>query len=319
MSPLRRLLLRFRPHRGRLALALGMVALHGLVPGGIVLLIQQVLDTVLIEKSDWGLIAVPVGVVVLYGLNGALGLGRGMLTRQVAWAVITELRRDLFIALLRQGPLWHQERQKGALIARLTNDVNNVQYGVSGVVTAVQRPISLIVLVGAAFAMNPRLAAIGLVLLPALSLPLSRLSRGLRRRSRDNLDTMAQLSAGAAETLAGIRTVATADAAADRLARFDHDNEAHRKAQLDEALARLLPSPVVELVAAVGVAAVIVVGGRQVFAGEVLPGELLAFLVAMGLLHEPLKGLAEVYEPYRAAQAASAAKPNAALGDDAGR
>ena len=52
MSPLRRLLLRFRPHRGRLALALGMVALHGLVPGGIVLLIQQVLDTVLIEKSD---------------------------------------------------------------------------------------------------------------------------------------------------------------------------------------------------------------------------------------------------------------------------
>jgi subfamily B ATP-binding cassette protein MsbA len=294
MSPLRRLLLRFRPHRGRLALALGMVALHGLVPGGIVLLIQQVLDTVLIEKSDWGLIAVPVGVVVLYGLNGALGLGRGMLTRQVAWAVITELRRDLFIALLRQGPLWHQERQKGALIARLTNDVNNVQYGVSGVVTAVQRPISLIVLVGAAFAMNPRLAAIGLVLLPALSLPLSRLSRGLRRRSRDNLDTMAQLSAGAAETLAGIRTVATADAAADRLARFDHDNEAHRKAQLDEALARLLPSPVVELVAAVGVAAVIVVGGRQVFAGEVLPGELLAFLVAMGLLHEPLKGLAEV-------------------------
>jgi subfamily B ATP-binding cassette protein MsbA len=58
--------------------------------------------------------------------------------------------------------------------------------------------------------------------------------------------------------------------------------------------ARLLPSSVIELIAALGVGLVVWVGGQQVFAGDVKPGELIAFLVCLGLLNDPLKGLAKI-------------------------
>ena len=67
----------------------------------------------------------------------------------------------------------------------------------------------------------------------------------------------------------------------------------HHLENFNEAFAaRLLPSPIIEFIAALGVGVVIWVGGQQVFQGEVKPGELIAFLVCLGLLNDPLKGLA---------------------------
>jgi len=60
-------------------------------------------------------------------------------------------------------------------------------------------------------------------------------------------------------------------------------------------LAQLLPGPVIELIAAIGVGLVIWFGGQQVLAGEIEPGALVAFLVALGLLNDPLKGIAQIH------------------------
>jgi subfamily B ATP-binding cassette protein MsbA len=56
-----------------------------------------------------------------------------------------------------------------------------------------------------------------------------------------------------------------------------------------------MPGPVIELIAAVGVGAVLWFGGKQVFDGEILAGELIAFMVALGLLNEPLKGISKIH------------------------
>jgi subfamily B ATP-binding cassette protein MsbA len=72
-------------------------------------------------------------------------------------------------------------------------------------------------------------------------------------------------------------------------------------------LARLMPGPVVELIAAVGVGAVLWVGGRQVFAGEIQAGELIAFMVALGFLNEPLKGISKIHNLIQQAVAGAVA------------
>ena len=118
------------------------------------LLIEKVLDDVLIEKDRAMLAMMPVAIVALYATNGLVSFSRGMLTRSIAWKVVTQLRSQLFDALLRQDVAWHQSRPTGALLARLTNDVNNIQYGVSGIVTAVEKPLTLILLIVTAFIMN---------------------------------------------------------------------------------------------------------------------------------------------------------------------
>ena len=290
-STARRLLGYFLPYRAHLALALALIAVHSAIPGVIVFLIEGLLDDVLIAGDKQLLAALPAVFIGIYALNGGLSFCRGMLTRHVAWKVVTQLRDELFASYLRQDVAWHQQQPTGALLARLSNDVSNVQYGVSGIVTAIQKPLTLLILIGAAFSMNARLALIAVVLLPLVAIPIDRFGKRLRRQSREALDNMAQLTASSSETLSGIRIVKAFNAEPTRAARFASENEEQRRLKMAALVAQLLPSPIVELIAAIGLGAALWSGGQQVLAGTIQPGELVAFLFALGFLNEPLKGL----------------------------
>lgn len=291
----RRLLARFVPHRRALTLALVLVALHSAVPGLLVLLVQVVLDDVLVARDTVALQWIPWAVVGLYLANGALGFGRGMLTRSIAWSVLTRLREDVFVALLAQAPGWHRTRSTGTTTSRLLTDVDDIQYGVSAIVTAVQKPLTLLILLLAAARMSAELTLVALVAAPAVVLPVRWLGHRLRARARTGLDARAALSGFSTETWSTVEGLQAASAEPARTRTFQRLNEALREAAMRSFAARLLPSPLVEAAAAVGVALVIVVGGEQVVDGTLQPGELIAFLLAVGLLNDPLKGLAEVY------------------------
>jgi subfamily B ATP-binding cassette protein MsbA len=131
--------------------------------------------------------------------------------------------------------------------------------------------------------------------LPFVAIPIERFGRTLRASARSSLDNLAGLSASASETLTGMRVVQAMGGEPIRLARFDAENERQKELQMRTFLAQLLPGPVIELIAAIGVGLVIWFGGQQVLAGEIEPGALVAFLVALGLLNDPLKGIAQIH------------------------
>ncbi|MCB9759349.1 MAG: ABC transporter ATP-binding protein [Alphaproteobacteria bacterium] len=291
---LRRLLRYYRPYAGRLALATVMMAMASAIPGLLVLLVEQVLDRVLIERDARTLALLPAAVIGLYVVNGALNVVRAMITRAVAFRVVTRLRDELFNHMLALDPGWHQRVPLGERLSWLTQDVGQVQYLVSAYATAVQKPLTLLVLLGTAFAMDWQLALVTLAVLPLVTLPIQRFGRWLRRTAAERLAGMGDLTANAQETLAGLRTVQAYGAEPRRAGAFAAVNERVYRLQLRLTLAQLLPGAVVELIAAVAVGGVITFGGRRVFAGEMTPGELVAFLVAMGLMNLPLKGLSEI-------------------------
>lgn len=295
ISPVARRLLRlFRPYAGQLVLASLLVSVAGALPSLLVFLIQRVLDDVLIRRDQTALALMAPGIVALYAVNGALAVSRGMLTRSIAWRVVTDLRGQLHDHLLRLDVGWHQRTPVGERSSRVLADVNNLQYAVSGVVTAVQKPITLIGLIVTAFWMNPVLAGVALCVLPLVAIPIDRFGKWGRRATGQALDASAKLSGSLYQTLGGIRVVQLSGGAGERSAGFAKVNEAHYQAQVASVNAQLLPGPIVEFIAALGVGASIWVGGRQVFRGEVQPGELIAFLVALGLMNDPLKGIALV-------------------------
>ncbi|MFN7146703.1 MAG: ABC transporter ATP-binding protein, partial [Myxococcota bacterium] len=286
-----RLLALFAPFKAKLALSFVLVVVASALPGVLVFLIQKVLDDVLIRRDGDALALLAPAVVLLYAVNGAVNVGRGLLTRSISWRIVTDLRQRVFEKLLLLDVAWHQRTPSGERTTRLLADINNLQYAMSGVVTAVQKPLTLAVLIGSAFWMNPKLAGVAIVALPLVAVPIDRFGKWLRSAARATLDGGAALASTAQETFAGIRVVQVFGGEGERAERFRRLNEAHHEAQLQAFTAQLLPGPVVELIAAVGVGAVIWVGGGQVFRGELAPGELIAFLVALGLMNEPLKGL----------------------------
>ncbi|MFT4976030.1 MAG: subfamily B ATP-binding cassette protein MsbA [Myxococcota bacterium] len=304
MSPtLRRLLSYFRPHTGALAVSLLLMSIQAAIPGLLVFFIQQILDRVLIARDTAMLATLPFAFVGIYAVNGITNVGRGLLTKGVAWAVVTRLRRELFVQYLRLDAGWHQSHPVGERVARLVNDVTSIQHGVSGIVTAVQKPLTLAVLIATAFYLNPRLALIAVAVLPFVAVPIDRFGRRLRQTSRQSLNNMSGLSASSTETLNGIRVVQAFSGEAQQIAKFDVQNELQRKLQLKVFAAQLFPSAVVELIASLGIGLCIWFGGRQVFRGELTPGELIAFMIALALVNDPLKGISLIQSMIQRAMA----------------
>lgn len=284
----------FRPFAPHLAASVLLMAVAAAIPAGIVLLVEQILDRVLVNQDADTLRRIPYAVVGLYACNGAVNLVRGMLTRDVAFTVVARLRRAVFAHMLGLPPTWHQKRPLGERLSVLGQDVGQVQYLVSAFATAVEKPLALLGLAVAALRMDPLLAGLAFVALPPIAVPIRVFARRLRAQARGSLDGLGVLQSGALQSLAGLRVVQAFRAEARRLRAFDQDNERQLSLQLRAAFSQLAPSPLIELMASVGVALVIAVGGRRVIAGELQPGELIAILVALGLMNTPLKSLSEV-------------------------
>jgi len=305
MSTARRLAARFRPFRAPLAGAAGLVVVGSALQGAPVFLVQWALDDVLIARDPRGLAWLGPAIVALYVLNGLVTVGRATLTRSIAWRVVSDLREELHGHLLGLDLGWHGRFPSGERTSRLVGDVNALQYAVNGVVTAVQKPLTLLFLAGSAVVLNPLLAALALVFLPFAAFPLHRFGRWVREASKEALDAGAALAALAQESFAGIRVVQLFGAEPVRSARFAALNRAHERAQVRALFASLLPGPATELAAALGVGLVLFVGGGQVAAGELEPGALVAFMVALAVMNQPLKGLSEVVPLFQRSLAAA--------------
>ncbi len=295
MTPTRRLAQRFRPHAGTLLLATLLVVVTGAVPGAIVLLVQRLLDDVLVRRDVNMLGMLPFVIVGLYALNGGASYWRAHLTRNVTWRVVSDLRAELHAHVLALDLAWHQRTHSAARVDQLVGEVDQLQTAVSAVVTALQKPVSLLALVAAAAWLDPVLAGVAALVVPVAAWPIRVLGARTRRRAREASEMRAHLAALTQDTLAGIRVVQTNGAEGARDARFRSASERYRHASVAALLAQASSSPVVETLAAFGVALALWVGGQRVFAGKLEPGELIAFLVALGLLNEPLKGLAQVH------------------------
>jgi ATP-binding cassette, subfamily B, bacterial MsbA len=306
MSPTaRRFLSLFRPYLPSLALATLLAMVASAVPGAIVFLVQKVLDDVLIRKDATALALMPFAVAGLYVLNGLLNVSRALVTRRVAFELVERMRNDLFDKYVELGVAWHQATPTGEQVSRLTNDVGNIQYAVSSFVTLVQKPLTLAALIVSAFVMDPLLAAVAVPVLPLVILPIDRFGRRLRQSTARSLTSMASLTALLAEMLSGIRVVQAFNAEDRVRRRFREANHEQYLHQVRAAVAQIVPGPVVEVIAAVGVGAAIYVGGRQVFGGTSEPGHLLGFLVALGLMNDPLKGLSLIASLWQRSTAAA--------------
>jgi subfamily B ATP-binding cassette protein MsbA len=89
------------------------------------------------------------------------------------------------------------------------------------------------------------------------------------------------------------------------LKRFKEDNEYFFNINMKSTYTNELVSPLMEIIAAIGLAAVIYVGGREVYAGKMSVGEFTAFLTAVGLVFQPLRRVSSIYGKIQDALAAS--------------
>ncbi|MCO4768737.1 MAG: ABC transporter ATP-binding protein [Deltaproteobacteria bacterium] len=292
MTSWRRTAALVRPYAGPLVAASVLAAVVAGCRGLLVWLVRDVLNGLLVDSDARLALLIPLGIVLLFAVQGAARAGRTWLTRRSAIQAEAALRQRLFEHLLGRSPARLSEDGVGDRLSRLSHDAGKVRTAMGAAVTVVQRPLSALALLAAAAVMAPSLFVWSLVALPAVAGVIAWSGRRTRSSSLAHARSLGRLETLARDALRGLRSI-QAHSAEDAVARqFATDNEQQVRSALRTTGYRVVGPPLVELSGAVGVAAVIGLGSVQVARGELTPGALVAFLVALGMLNEPLKGFA---------------------------
>jgi ATP-binding cassette subfamily B protein len=306
LTSLRVLLPHLRPYLGRAIAA----SLALLVAAGLLLGLGQGLRQ-LIDQGFGG--ASPASLngaaLAMFLIVAALGASTALRFYLVSWLgerVAGDLRRAVFNHVLSLSPAYFETARTGDILSRLTADIAVLQALVG---TAISQSLRNILLaIGAASMLvitSAKLAAITLVVVPVVVLPLILFGRRERKLSRSAQERVADLAATAEETINGLATVqAFTHEAADR-ARFSAEVERSVGAALRRILSRAILILIVILLGFGAITFSLWVGGRDVIAGRMTGGELSAFVFYAVLLASSLATISEIWgETQRAAAAA---------------
>jgi len=180
-------------------------------------------------------------------------------------------------------------------------DNHYLQRGLGGIYNAFR-----VVFIAYLFWLNWRLAAFAMLAAPVIALLVRSVNQRFRRYSTRIQNSMGDVTRLAKEAIDAHRVVKVFNAQEHMQAAFEAANELNRHSNMRLISARSSSNPVVQLIAALGLASVVYVAIRQVVGGEMLVGDFLGFLTALLLVPEPLRRLVSVSGPLQQSIAAGA-------------
>lgn len=269
-------------------------------------IMQPIMDDMFIKKDPQMLIFIPLLLIGIYVLKSLGRYLQSVYTNYIGLHIISRLREDLLENIMHMDMQFLYINRSGELISRITNDLARVQYFVSSMLPElIRESVTVVALVGYVIWLNPLLAFWSLIVMPVIIVPLISITKRLKKLSHRSQEKNADVMTRLTEVFNNSEII-KANATEDyELKRFKEDNEYFFNINMKSTYTNELVSPLMEIIAAIGLAAVIYVGGREVYAGKMSVGEFTAFLTAVGLVFQPLRRVSSIYGKIQDALAAS--------------
>src|SRR4051812_40815757 len=219
-------------------------------------------------------------------------VARRLIAGRVSLGVEYDLRNRMYKHLQSLELAFFDEQQTGQLMSRSTVDLQAVRFFLGyGLVFILQSALTIVLAAAAMFFVDPGLAAISLAPVPFVVLIAFRYGRRARPAQQEVQQRLAELTADAEESIGGVRVVkafAREDRQLERFAGstgrvFDQAMNATRLTAFYQPFIGFLPQ--------IGLACVLLVGGRRVIAGHMTLGDFAAFYTYLLMLLVPMRQL----------------------------
>ncbi|HEX3978858.1 MAG TPA: ABC transporter ATP-binding protein, partial [Solirubrobacteraceae bacterium] len=238
-------------------------------------------------------------LVVLALVIAAAGLGRLVLSvyrrliaGEVSLGVEVDLRNALYGQLQRLELGFFDRQQTGQLMSRATVDLQSVRFFLGyGLVFIAQAGVTILLAAVAMFILQPDLAAISLAPVPFVILIANRYGHKSRPAMQEAQQRIAELTADAEENVSGVRVVKAFAQEAHQLDRFRHTVQRVFDQQLLATRIQALYNPLISFLPNLGLAAILLFGGRRVINGSLSLGAFTAFYAYLLMLISPMRTL----------------------------
>ena len=301
-----RLLAFLRPYRGGVAwsfvFASGAIGATVLIP----FLTGQAINSISSHsKHDlvlWALAIVAAGI----GRFG-LSVARRLVAGRVSLGVEVDLRNRLYGQLQRLELSFFDRQQTGQLMSRATVDLQSVRFFLGyGLVFIAQSALSILLAATAMFIINPELAALSLAPVPLVVLIAWRYGIHSRPALQEAQQRIAELTADAEENISGVRVVKAFAQEERQLTRFGHSVKRVFDQQMTATKIQAKYTPMISFLPNLGLAVILLVGGREVIDGSLSIGNFTAFYAYLLMLISPMRTLGYMLSAAQRATASGA-------------
>ena len=318
-APLKHLTIRelLRPHRR--ALFFGLLAVIG---EGIAGLLEPwplkiVLDSVVKQKevgSGWlnhfilttfgsDRLAVlkfaAVAALAIAVIGSLCAYAEKYLTTSVGQWVMHDLRRSVYFHIQRLSLAFHDHKQTGDLISRVTSDIDAIQsFIASGLLSALVNSLTLVGMVGVMFYINWQFTLIALSVAPVLFVVVFSYTRRIKKASREVRKKEGEIVSVVQEVLTSIRVVKAFAREEYEQRRLEEESLESVEAALHARGLKARLSPIVDVMVAIGTSLVLWFGARMVLSGTLSPGSLVVFIFYLGKMYKPMQELSKMTDAY---------------------
>jgi subfamily B ATP-binding cassette protein MsbA len=228
------------------------------------------------------------------------------LVNYAGFGMITDLRNDLYNAVLRRSVGFFQKHTTGTLLSTLINDIERVQFAMSTVLSDfMQQLFTLIFTIGVVIVVGGKLAWVLLLFVPLVISSARRIGKRVRQTTRKGQDKLAEIQNILHETITGNRIVKAFGMELWEMNRFRRAARRLFRANLKSVSVQAISSPLMDALGSVGIALLLLLGRGRILHHEMTAGSFIAFLVATFTLYDPVRKFALFYNSFQQALGAS--------------
>jgi subfamily B ATP-binding cassette protein MsbA len=228
------------------------------------------------------------------------------LVNHAGFGMITDLRDDLYTALLRRSAAFFSKHTTGTLLSTIINDIERVQYAMSTVLSELlQQFFTFISVAIVVVILGGNLAWVLLLFVPVIVFSSRKIGSRVRHTTRHGQDKLAEIQNILHETIIGNRIVKAFNTEDWEISRFRGAARRLFRANLRSVAATAISSPLMDVFGVVGIALLILIGRGRIAHNQMTPGAFVAFITAVFSLYNPVRKFALFYNNFQQALGAS--------------
>jgi ATP-binding cassette subfamily B protein len=284
------------PYRRQLAVVVVLSGLNTVLALTLPYLTKTLVDGALVARDLRALYST-VALFALASIGGfALTAITGLRYTAVSAAVLFDMRLAVYRHLQRLSPRFYARTPLGDILARVNNDVSEIQrVAAESLFAWVGNLLFLVGSVAAMVWLDLRLSLVGLSLVPLAVWVLSRTRATLADHVKQVRESSAAIGSFLIETIQGVRLVVTSNAQEREAGRFRAANAGFVRALMSMQLWSYLSGSAPGFVLSAGYVAVFVYGGHRVIGGTLTIGTFIAFVAYYTRLFQPVQALMALY------------------------
>jgi subfamily B ATP-binding cassette protein MsbA len=230
------------------------------------------------------------------------------LINYAGFGMITDLRNDLYDAVLRRSIAFFQKHTTGTLLSTLINDIEKVQVAMSSVLADfLQQFFTFLFTAGVVVVFGGWLSLVLLIFVPIIIGSARRIGRRVRTTTRRGQDRLADIQNILHETITGNRIVKAFSMESWEMGRFRNAATTLFRANLRSVRVQAISSPLMDFLGAVAIAMLLLLGRGRIQSGAMTMGGFITFTAAVFSMYGPVRKFAVYYNNFQQALGASSA------------